>query len=407
MKIDRCRSCSAPDLLPVLDLGSIPVADRLVAEADLGRPEQAFPLNVVFCPHCGLVQIDYTVPPEDLFCRDYPYYSSFSPELLRHSRENALELMGSRGLGPDSFVVELASNDGYLLRNFVEAGIPVLGIDPAAGPAAAARDRGVPTEVAFFDSALARRIRDERGRADVIIANNVLAHVAGLNDFVEAIAILLAEDGVASIEMPYVRDLVDHCEFDTIYHQHLCYFSLTALTALMGRHGLWVNDVRRLPIHGGSLRIHVGHREEPGEAVTALLAEERTLGIDRIGYYLDFGVRVERLRETLRATLAALRDQGLRLAAYGAAAKGATLINYVGIGRDLIDYVVDRNHHKHGRYMTGQRLPILPVETLSEDRPDCVLLLSWNFADEILAQQQAYRDAGGRFLVPIPEVRIV
>ncbi|WP_199231926.1 MULTISPECIES: class I SAM-dependent methyltransferase [unclassified Azospirillum] len=407
MKIDQCRSCSASDLHPVLNLGLMPVADRLVGEAEFGSPEQTFPLNVVFCPQCGLMQIDYTVPPDELFCRDYPYFSSFSPELLRHSRENALELIDRRGLGAHSFVVELASNDGYLLGNFVDAGIPVLGIDPAAGPAAAARDRGVPTELAFFDSALARRIRDDRGRADIIIANNVLAHVAGLNDFVEGIALLLAEDGVASIEMPYVRDLVDQCEFDTIYHQHLCYFSLTALTALMARHGLSVNDVRRLPIHGGSLRIYVGHHQAPSEAVTAMLAQERAMGIDRIGYYTDFAERVERLRATLLDTMTALRKQGMRMVAYGAAAKGATLLNYVGIGHDLISYVVDRNHHKHGKYMTGQRLPIYPVDMLLADQPDCVLLLSWNFADEILAQQQAYREAGGRFLIPIPDVRIV
>lgn len=402
-----CRSCGRAGLVTFLDLGRTPLADRLLTPAQLDEPEPTFPLEAAFCPACSLVQILETVAPEVLFGQDYPYFSSFSDWLLRHSRDNVRELIAARGLGPGSFVVELASNDGYLLRNYVEAGVPVLGIDPAEPTARAAEAIGVPTLVDFFTRDLAARLRAEGKRADVIHANNVLAHVADTNGFVAGMALLLKDDGVAVIECPYVRDLIDHCEFDTIYHEHLCYFSVTALDRLFRRHGLFLNDVRRLPIHGGSLRLYVEPRERPGEAVTRLLAEERATGLTEIAYYRDFSTRVERLKRELIALLRGLKAEGRRLAAYGAAAKGSTLVNYVGIGADLVDFVVDRNVHKQGKFMPGVRIPILPPEELLARRPDHVLLLPWNFADEILEQQQEYRRGGGRFIIPVPEPRIV
>jgi SAM-dependent methyltransferase len=405
----RCRSCGGGDLAPVLDLGRMPLANALLREADLAAPEPTFPLELVLCRACGLAQITHTVPPELLF-REYLYFSSFSDTMLAHAAALARETIAERGLGHGSLVIEVASNDGYLLRSYVEAGVPVLGVEPARNVARVAEERGVPTIAEFFDPPLARKLTGEGRRASVLHAHNVLAHVADLGGFVEAMRLVLADDGVAIVEVPYVREMVERCEFDTIYHEHLCYFSVGALVRLFASHGLTAVRVKRVPIHGGSLRVHVAKSAAacaPDGSVEAMLDEERRAGLDDVAFYEGFAARVEALRRSLGALLAELCASGRRVAGYGAAAKGAVLLNAFGIGRETIAYVVDRSRHKQGLYLPGVRIPIHAPEKLLEDRPDYVLLLAWNVADEVLAAQRAYREAGGKFIVPLPRVTVL
>jgi hypothetical protein len=405
--INTCRACGSQDLRRFLDLGDLPLSDGLRRAEQLAAAEPHYPLRVVFCGECSLVQITEEVEPATLFGSDYPYHSSFSDDLLRHSEQNVRHLIGWRGIDTRSTVVEIASNDGYLLQYFRNAGVQVLGIDPAPGPARVAVERGIPTRNTFFTSALAEQLVAEGIRADVVIANNVMAHVPDLCGFVAGVACLLKDDGTTSIEAPYVRDLVAQQQFDTIYHEHLCYFSVTAVERLFRAHDLHLNRVVHLPIHGGSLRYHAGRRSEPDGSVEAFLEAERETGVDRFMFYADFGERVAALREQLREIVFTLHAQGARFAAYGAAAKGAILLNYVGLGADVVEFVVDRNVHKHGRYMPGLPIPIRAPEHLLDAMPDYTLLLPWNFEREIVSQQRAYLERGGRFLVPVPAPRIV
>jgi SAM-dependent methyltransferase len=414
---NRCRSCNSGSLRLIVSLGQTPLANSLLTEAELDAPEPTYPLDLVFCPDCTLVQISETVPPEKLF-REYLYFSSFSDTMLSHARELTGRLMESRQLNPESLVMEIASNDGYLLQYYRRAGVPVLGIEPAANIAQVARDeRGIPTVSEFFGVDLAQQFVREGRRADVIHANNVLAHVPDLNGFVRGLCSVLKDDGVAVIEVPYVKDMIDRCEFDTIYHEHLCYFSLTALDDLFQRHAMVIVDVERLDIHGGSLRIFAGKKNGRSDypenasvqsaAVLSLLDGEEKWGVGNAEFYLGFGARVEKLRTDLIKLLRDLKTQGKQIAVYGASAKGSTLLNYFGIGRELLDFVADRSTVKQGLFTPGTHLPIHSPAKLLEAMPDYVLLLTWNFADEILLQQSTYRERGGRFIVPIPEVKVL
>jgi len=407
--VSACRSCAHAPLLPVLDLGRTPLANQLLTEAELGKPEPLYPLDLAYCGGCSLVQITHTVPPEELFS-DYVYFSSFSDSMLAHSKELAGRVTRERALGHGDLVVEIASNDGYLLQYYQELGIEVLGIEPARNIAKVARERGIPTLTEFFGTELAGRLSREGKRASVVHANNVMAHVPDINAFASGLHSILADQGVALIEVPYLREMINRCEFDTIYHEHVFYFSLSSLVALFARHQLEVVDVEVIPLHGGSLLVSVarrGAKTPVAGRVTQMLEDEKRAGMTSNAYYEGFSRRVQALRGELRRVLSELKAKGSRLAAYGAAAKGSTLLNYTGIGRETIDFVVDRSPHKQGKFMPGVHLSIRPPSALLEERPDYVLLLTWNFKDEILAQQEAFRRAGGKFIVPLPSVSIV
>lgn len=401
-----CRGCGKSDLPVVLSLGSTPLANALRSASELDVPDPRYPLDVALCPACALVQLVETVDPAVLFA-DYAYLSSFSDTMLRHAQAYAERVLQSRALGANALVVEIGSNDGYLLRHFRQAGVAVLGIDPARAAAAAAERVGVPTRTAFFGRDLADQLVGEGIRADVIVANNVMAHVPEINDVVTGVVRLLKDDGVFVIETPYVRDLLDRLEFDTIYHEHVFYYSLTALRALLARHGLRVIDVERVSIHGGSIRVTAAARGRPNDAVFAMMEEEAAWRPHDPETYAAFAARVDALRFELSGLLRERKASGRRLAAYGAAAKGTTLLSVIGVGEDVLDFAVDRNPRKQGRYMPGTKVRIYPPEHLLEAMPDDVLLLTWNFRDEIMTQQAEYRRRGGQFIVPIPSPSVM
>jgi len=413
-----CRSCGKTGPAAVLSLGSAPLAGTLLTKAQVVEAaaspgsEPKFPLDLVFCDGCSLVQILETVPPETMF-RDHAYLSSSSETMVKHSEVLVTRVAEERKLGKGSLVVEIASNDGYLLQHYTKLGVPVLGIEPARGAAKVATDRGVRTVSEFFGKDLATSMAKDGQRADVIHANDVLAHVADLNGVVEGIALALKDDGVAVIETPYVKELVDNREVDAIYHEHYCHFSLTALVAVMERHGLVVTDVERLVIHGGSLRLFVSKKKgpkkapKPNAAVKKLLAEEADGGVATLAPFTEFAKRVLALKAELLEKISELREQGARIAGYGAAAKGSTLLNFLGVGKNAIDFVVDRDPKKQGRFMPGSHIPVVAPDELRTRQPDVCILLTWSSRDEIVEHQRVFRESGGKFLVPLPAVIVL
>jgi SAM-dependent methyltransferase len=405
-----CRFCGAALSHVFVDLGVQPLANSYLEPADLGRAEAFYPLCVYVCGECFLVQLPEEEAPEAIFS-DYAYFSSYSESWLRHAQSYAGAMIERFGLSGSHRVVEVASNDGYLLRWFAARGIPVLGIEPAANVAAAAEAAGIPSVVKFFGEATARELAAEGQLADLLVGNNVLAHVPGLNDFVAGLKVLLAPAGVLTMEFPHLLRLMAEDQFDTIYHEHYSYFSFTTVRKIFAAHGLTLFDVEELPTHGGSLRIYARHDEDPskpvGERVAGLLAREEAAGLSRLEAYSSFAERVRRVKRGFLRFLIEAREQGRSIAAYGAPAKGNTLLNYCGVRTDLLDYTVDRSPHKQGRFLPGTRIPIHGPDRLRETRPDYVLILPWNLVDEIVEQMADVRSWGGKFVVAIPEVRVL
>ncbi len=398
-----CLGCEHPLPEPFLDLGMQPLANALIAPAEVDRVERSYRLAVALCPGCGLVQLAYRVPPELLFA-EYSYYSSYSESFLEHARAMSSLLADRFRLDSRSRVLEIASNDGYLLQYFQARGIPVLGIEPARNVARAAEARGIPTLTRFFGPDAVPEVLRRFGPADLIVGNNVLAHVPQINGFLRAVRDCLSPTGAAVFEFPHVRELLERTEFDTIYHEHVFYYSLSAVRTLARRAGFDLIDAESLPVHGGSLRVYLGSGSA-APRVETLLAREEEEGLLSPHRYCAFSRSVQSLRESIRADLEERKRAGHRLAAYGAPAKGAILLNSCGIGRELLDFTVDRSPHKQGRLMPGSRIPIRAPEALLEERPAYTLILPWNLTEEIVLQQREYVRRGGRFLVPIPHPR--
>ncbi len=409
VQASACRHCGTALHRTFIDLGTTPPANSYLRGADLNRAESFLPLHAYVCESCLLVQLEQFRTPEELF-GDYAYFSSYSDTWLAHAEHYAETMIHRFGLGDDGLVIEVASNDGYLLQFFDQRGVRVLGIEPAANVAEVAARKGVPTLVQFFGTETARRLAAEGTTADLLIANNVLAHVPNVNDFVNGLRLLLEPDGVITAEFPHLLALIRGNQFDTIYHEHFSYFSLLTVERIFAAHGLRLFDVDELATHGGSLRIYACHQalhRRNAESLDRVRAAERQAGLDQPETYDGFADQVNRAKRNLLRFLIDAKSDGKSIVGYGAPAKGNTLLNFCGIGTDFLDYTVDRSPHKQGLYLPGTRIPIRAPEAIAETRPDYVLILPWNLKDEIIAANAHIRDWGGRFVVPIPEVEVV
>ena len=405
----RCRHCGTRLQHSLIDLGMSPLCESFLTQDQLDAPESYYPLHARVCHACWLVQLPEFVSPAHIFT-EYAYFSSYSTTWVAHAGRYCEMIKSRLGLGPKSFVVELGSNDGYLLQHFVKLGVPVLGIEPAANVAETARKAGIPTLVAFFGAKTAGQVVIDRGHADLIVANNVLAQVPELNDFVVGMAHLLAPEGVITIEVPHLERLIAENQFDTVYHEHFSYFSLGSMGRLATAHGLALIDVETLPTHGGSLRLYLAHRGSHhlvSIRVVQMLAEERRAGLEELSTYVGFADRVQRTKRELLSVLIKAKEEGKRICGYGAPGKGNTLLNYASIGTDFLDFTVDRNPYKHGRYTPGMHIPIYPVVAIDDAKPDYILILPWNLKDEIVQQMHHVGKWGAKFIVPIPAVLMI
>src|SRR3990167_5541109 len=402
----HCRHCGAPVTLPLADLGTAPPSNAYLSAEALHAPERWYPLRVLVCERCWLVQTEDFAQAHELFDAEYAYFSSYSSSWLAHAQAYVEAMVQRFALGPHSRVVEIAANDGYLLQYVAARGIPCLGVEPTASTAAAARAKGIPVVERFFGQELARELVAQGQAADLTAANNVLAHVPDINDFVAGFAPPLPPSGVATFEFPHLLQLVQQCQFDTLYHEHFSYLSLTAVQRIFAANGLTVFDVEELPTHGGSLRVYArrtdGTPRPEAPAVAALLAREAHVGVSSAAFYADFQRECLRIKRELLSFLITAQAQGRKVAAYGAAAKGNTLLNFAGVRADLLPYVVDRNPAKQGKYLPGSRIPVVDEAHLRADRPDVVLILPWNLKDEVVAQLDYIREWGGRFAVAVP-----
>jgi hypothetical protein len=405
-----CRICGASVKHTFVDLGTSPLANSYLKPSQLNQMEPFYPLHAKVCDACFLVQLAAVTRPEDVFS-EYAYFSSYSDSWLDHAKAYAEAVIEKFGLNARSQVVEIASNDGYLLQYFLQREIPVLGIEPARNVAEAAVKRGIPTLVCFFGEESAHALAKQEKQADLLVGNNVLAHVPDLTGFVRGMKILLADHGVITLEFPHLMCLMAENQFDTIYHEHLSYFSLLTIERLFVRHGLTVFDVEELPTHGGSLRVYASHQEDhskpASERVAALISREKAAGFTRLESYLSFGEKVKEAKRRLLEFMIHVKNNGQSVVGYGAPAKGNTLLNYCGIGTDFIDYTVDRSPYKHGYFLPGTHIPICHPDRIGETHPDYLLILPWNLQEEIIGQMSYIREWGGRFVIPIPAVKVL